>query len=146
VPNREIVCLIEGSVEVAAPGDAPLTMDQPMQFYRRESGRAQPVGLVSPAQLAEWARETEIEAGKGAARRGGRWKVNLLAADNQKDALRVYDEVRAAGYAAEIFPAMEGEKRIYAVRIRNLPSKAEADSLARQLRGKFGVAEPQVRG
>ena len=54
------------------------------------------------------------------------------------------DQVREAGYAAEIFPAMEGEKRVYTVRIRNLPLKIEADSLANQLRGKSGVADPKV--
>ena len=143
-PNREIVCLIEGKIEVGAPNEAPVTMDQPRQFYRRENGRTQPVGFVEPAQLAEWAKETEIEAGKGAARRGGRWKVNLATVDNQNDALRVYDQVRDAGYAAEIHPAMEGEKRVYTVRIRNLPQKTEADSLANRLRGKFGVADPKV--
>lgn len=144
VPNRQIVCLIEGAIEVTAANEAPLTLDQPRQFYRRENDRAQPVGFVDAAQLAEWAKETEIEPGKGAARRGGRWKVSLATVENQNDALKIYDQVRAAGYAAEISPAMEGEKRIYAVRIRNLPQKSEAESLANQLRGKFGVADPKV--
>ncbi len=143
-PNRQIVCLIEGVIEVAAPNETPLTMGQPRQFYRRENDRAQPIGFVEPAQLAAWARETEIEAGKGAARRGGRWKVNLVSVENQNDALKVYDQVREAGYAAEILPSMEGDKRVYTVRIRNLPLKIEADSLASQLRGKFGVADPKV--
>jgi hypothetical protein len=30
------------------------------------------------------------------------------------------------------------------VRIRGLPSKVEAEALAGQLRGKYGVAEPKV--
>jgi hypothetical protein len=42
---------------------------------------------VEEAQLAEWARQTEIGAGKGAARRGGKWKVELLSADKQNAAL-----------------------------------------------------------
>lgn len=143
-PNRQIVCLIEGKIEVGAPNETPVTMDQPRQFYQRNNNQTAPVGFVEPAQLVEWAKETEIESGKGATRRGGRWKVNLVTADNQKDALQVYDQVRAAGYAAEIFPTMEGDKRVYTVRIRNLPLKIEADSLASQLKGKYGVAEPKV--
>jgi hypothetical protein len=143
-PNRQIVCLIEGKIEVGAPNETPVVMDQPRQFYQRTNDQTAPVGFVEPAQLTEWAKETEIEAGKGGARRGGRWKVNLATFDNQNDALKVYDQVRDAGYAAQVFPAMEGDKRVYTVRIRNLPLKIEADSLASQLKGKFGVAEPKV--
>ena len=145
-PNRQIVCLIEGRIEVGAPGETAITMDQPRQFYQRANNQTLPVGFVDPVQLGEWAKETEIEAGKGAARAGGRWRVDLLSADNQNDALRVYDQVREAGYAARIVPAMEGDKRVYIVRIRNLPAKIEADSLASQLNGKYGVTDPKVSG
>jgi hypothetical protein len=143
-PEKQIVCLIEGKIEVGAPGEAAVEMDQPRQFYQRENGITAPVGIVQEAQLAEWAKETEIEAGKGAARRGGKWKVELLAADNQNVALSVYDQVRAAGYAAELLPALKGQKRQYVVRIGGLPSKTEAAALAEQLRGKYGVAAPKV--
>ena len=123
-----------------------MTLDQPLQFYSRQEGRTQPVGFVAKQQLDQWASEVELEAGKGAARRGGRWSVHLARADNQNDALRVYDELRSAGYPAEIFPTMEGDKRAYVVRIRSLPSKAEAQALAERLRGRFGVDNPSVSG
>jgi hypothetical protein len=142
--NREIVCLIEGKIEVGAPNDAPVTMDQPRQFYNRVDGKAQPVALVDPKQLAIWAAETEIERGKGAARRGGRFSVELATVENQNDALRVYDQARDAGYAAEIAPSMQNDKRVYVVRIRHLPSKAEAEALAAQVKGKYGAGDPKV--
>ncbi len=143
-PERQIVCLIEGKIEVGAPDETPVTMDQPRQFYRREKGTTQPVGFVEEAQLAQWAKETDIEKGKGAARRTGKWKLNLLTAANQNAALDVYDQVRAAGYGAEIIPTLAGGKRAYVVRIRGLPSKAEANALAERLRGKYGVADPKI--
>ena len=142
--DNQIVCLIEGSIEVGAPDEKPVTMDQPLQFYQREKGRTKPVGFVDQKQLDEWAKETEIEAGKGAVRRGGKWKLQLAASDDQNSALAVYDRVRAAGYPAEIHAAKDGDKRSYIVRISNLPSKAEAEALAATLRGKEGVAEPRV--
>jgi hypothetical protein len=142
--ERQIVCLIEGNVQVGAPGEAAVTLDQPLQFYRREGGTTQPVGLVDPAQLALWAQETEIQPGKGAAARGGRWNVNLGTADNQADALALYDQVRAAGYAAQIYSTRAGEQLVYVIRIRQLPSKEEAQALANALRGKHGVAEPKI--
>jgi hypothetical protein len=144
--QREIVCLIEGRIEVGAEGEPPVVMDQPRQFYVRDQGKTQPVGFVEPQQLNQWAKETEIEHGKGAARLGGRWSVVLATVDNQRDALMVYDEVRKAGYPAEIRPLKDGDKRSYAVRIRNLPSKAEAGALAETLRGKHGVEKPVVSG
>jgi hypothetical protein len=143
-PDRQVVCLIEGKIEVGAQNETPVTMDQPMQFYRRENDVTQPVGFVDNGQLAQWAAETEIEKGKGASRNGGKWRVNLVTSSSQIDALSAYDQLRAAGYGAELLPAMAGEKRIYVVRIRNLPSKAEAQALAEQLKGKYGVDKPKV--
>ena len=144
--DTEIVCLIEGAIEVGAPGEQPLVMDQPRQFYRRVAGRTQPIGFVEPAQLAQWAQETEIQPGRGALRSGGRFQLHLLRADNQAAALALYDELRAAGYPAEILPRREAEAVVYIVRIRNLPSRAEAQALARELRGKFGIDNPSVPG
>jgi len=68
----------------------------------------------------------------------------LMAQNKHSDAAEIYDQVRAAGYGAELIPAMAGEKRIYIVRIRSLPSKAEAQALADQLKGKYGVENPKV--
>ena len=144
--ERQIVCLIEGRIEVGAEGEAPVTMDQERQFYQRDKGQAQPVGFVEPTQLAQWAQETEIADGEGAVRRGGKWRVTLASADTQSEALSVYDQVRTAGYAAEIHPLKAGAKRMYVVRISRLPTKADAEALAAQLRGKHGVEEPKVSG
>lgn len=135
--NMEIVCLIEGAIEVAAPNEPAVTMDQPRQFYRRVAGKAQPIGFVEEAQLADWARQTEIEPGRGAARLGGRFEARLARAQTQADALAAYDRLRAAGYPAEIRPVREGEQTVYVVRIRNLPSRADARALEAQLKDKL---------
>jgi ferric-dicitrate binding protein FerR (iron transport regulator) len=144
--DNEIVCLIEGEVEVTADGEQPVTMNQPLQFYRRIAGKTQPIGAVEPKQLEQWAAETDLQAGKGVTRRGGRFSVLLATADEQNAALAIYDELRNAGYAAELWPVKQAEKLVYIVRIRQLPSRAEANALANQLRGKFGITEPKVSG
>jgi len=144
MPDRQVVCLIEGAIEVGAEGEQPVLMDQSRQFYRREKGQTQPIGFVEAAQLGEWAKETDIAAGAGAARRGGRWKVVLASPDTQSAALAVYDAARDNGYAAEILPVQDGDRHVYHVRIANLPSKAEAQALADSLRGKHGIVEPRA--
>ena len=144
--GNEIVCLIEGEIEVAAEGEPAVSMNQPLQFYRRIEGKTQPVGAVEKSQLDQWAAETELQAGKGVSRRGGRFSVLLASAEEQNSALALYDELRNAGYPAEIWPVKQAEKLVYVVRIRQLPSRAEANALANQLRGKFGISEPRVSG
>ena len=143
--DRDIVCLIEGVIEVRRGAEAPFTMDQPLSFYIAPKDKpALPVAPVPKEQLEQWAAETEIQAGRGAARHGGRWKVVLATVDTQAEALKIYDAVRAEGYAADIRPAQAQGKHTYAVRLSQLPSKAEAQTLADSLRGKMGVAEPKV--
>jgi hypothetical protein len=143
--GNEIVCLIEGAIEVGAEGESPVAMDHPLQFYRRVDNKTQPVGTVDSVQLEQWALETEMEMGKGALRAGGRYSVILATYPEQAGALGLYDELRNNGYPAEIWPVKSADKIAYHVRIRHLPSRTEAQALAGQLRGKFGITEPSVR-
>jgi hypothetical protein len=144
--DNEVVCLIEGEIQVGAEGESAQTLNQPLQFYRRVDAKTQPVGFIDAKQLAQWAQETEIEEGKGAARAGGRFSVALASAPDQRMALGLYDELRNAGYPAEIQPRREGEQVLYIVRIRQLPTRAEAQALANSLKGKFGITEPKISG
>jgi hypothetical protein len=131
--DHEIVCLIEGSIEVGAQGETPVTLNEPLQFYRREKGVTGPIARVGKEQLAEWARQTAIAPGAGAARRGGRFSVTAARAESQQEALAAYDRLRAAGYAAEIRPLKDGERFVYVVRIGQLASRADAEALAARL-------------
>ena len=138
------MCRIEGGITVARDKDA-FTMDQPMSFYiAPKNAPPQPVAPVLKQQLAEWSLETEITPGAGAIRKGGKWRVYLAEAGNQDDALGIYDQLRNAGYAAEIRPVKSEAGQIYRVRISNLPSRREAETLAGKLKGKMGIAEPKV--
>ena len=102
--------------------------------------------MVEPKQLAQWGRETDIEAGKGAARRGGRFAVELATLESQSGAGAISRQLQEAGYPAQVAQRKVGEKLTYTVRIRQLPSREEAEALAGQLKGKFGVKDPKVVG
>jgi hypothetical protein len=140
--DNEIICLIEGDIRVAAQGEPPVTMNQPRQFYRRIDGKTQPVGVVDQAQIDKWSAETDLQTGKGVARRGGRAALELGRFDQRNAALAMRDQVREAGYPAVVLPI----RSAYAVRIRSLASRADAQALANQLRGKYGISEPKVSG
>lgn len=138
----DVVCLIEGTISVAHGDEAPFVMDQPQTFYvMRKDAPPFPVAGLATEQLAKWAGETEIAAGQGAARSGGRWKVQLLTANSEHEAMAAYDELRAAGYDARIRPLPGGQ---YQLRITQLPSRAEAQALALKLTGKMGITAPTV--
>jgi hypothetical protein len=143
-PERQVICLIEGNIEVMPQGESSIVMDRPLQFYVRDKGQSQPVASVDPNQLQQWALETDIAPGGGAARRGGRWKLTLATVDTQAEALKLYDDIRAAGYPAEILPGVAEGGRVYALRLTRLPSRAEAEALAATLKGRFGIATPRV--
>jgi len=144
--DNEVVCLIEGSIEVGAEGEAPVKLDQPLQFYRRVDAKALPVGTIDAKQLGEWAKETEIDDGKGVARAGGRFSLMLATADDQNGALALYDQLRDAGYPAEILPRKDADKVYYIIRIRQLPTRAEAQAVGNQLKGRFGITDPKIAG
>jgi hypothetical protein len=142
--ERQIVCLIEGSVQVGAQGEQPVVLDQPLQFYQRSQGQTQPLGFVQPQQLAEWARETDIDPEKGAAQIGARWRVQLLSTPDLRKAMELSDRLREAGYPAGVYPDKDRDTRLYRVRIHNLASKAQAQALVARLREQPGVAKPSV--
>jgi hypothetical protein len=143
--DKDLVCLIEGKISVTRGNDAPIAMNDPMSFYvAPKNAPPMPVAPVDPRQLAMWALETEITQGASAVRRGGKWRVMLAVTDTEEDAFRIYDAVRAGGYPAELHPVGTPEKRLYRVRIGQLPGKSEAQALADSLKGRFGVAAPVV--
>lgn len=138
----DVVCLIEGQISVAHGSEAPFVMDQPQTFYvMRKDAAPFPVAGLASEQLTKWATETEIAAGQGAGRAGGKWKVLLLTANSERDAMAAYDELRTAGYDARIRPLPGGQ---YQLRITQLPSRAEAQALALKLTGKMGIKAPTV--
>jgi hypothetical protein len=143
--GNEIVCLIEGAVEVTAQGEPPVRLDQPLQFYRRVDGKAQPVGAVERSQLETWSAMVDLQQGKGVARAGGRVTLELGRFDSRSAAIGVREDVRKAGYPAVMTPIRGKQQTTYVVRVRQLASRAEANALAEQLRGKHGVTEPKVR-
>ena len=150
--DRDIVCLIEGKIAVQRESEQAVSLDQALQFYiapkaggRPDTSRPVQLATVTAAQLTQWAVETEIAAGQGAARRGGKWKLVAASSPDQNAALAVYDKLRAEGYAASIYPVGSADKRVYEVRIGGLPSRAEAEALAMRVlpitgsRGRAGT-------
>ncbi len=141
--DRQIVCLIDGRIDLTPPGESPITMDQRLSFYVREMGKSQPVAMVLPNQLTEWAGETETRTGRGVSKRGGKWK--LTASSGLKGALDLYRDLRNAGYPAEIVPAKAGDKRVYNVRLSNFETRKDAEFVAGALKQNPRLRENEYK-
>jgi len=145
-PDRQVVCLIEGKIEVTPPGESPISMDQPLSFYIRDKGQSQPVATVPLDQLKEWAAETETQPGQGVSKRGGKWKITAASGLTHNQALTLYGDLRQAGYPAEIIPARVKDQRVYNVRLSHFETRIDAEFVASKLKevASFGQHEYRV--
>lgn len=141
---RDVVCLLEGKIDVTR-GEQAFTMDQAMSFYIAPKDKpGEPVAAVSKEQLDKWIAETDVATGKGALRASGKWRVYLGEVGDQDSALTLYDQLRNAGYAAQIRPVTSESGTTYRVRISNFATREEAAALGEKLKGKFGITAPTV--
>ena len=100
--------------------------------------------------LAERAQKTlgqaiviEAKPGAGATLTGGRVALTVVESGQQDEALRAWDTLRAAGYAARIRPEPGADgSMVYRVRIEQLASRAEAAGLARRIAKLPGITPP----
>jgi hypothetical protein len=120
-------------------------MEQPLSFYVRDKGQSQPVAPVPIEQLKAWAAETEPQSGEGVTRRGGKWRITASGlAYNAAQGL--YDDLRKAGYPAQIIPTKVKDKRVYNVRLSNFETQKDAEFVAGKLKqdASFGKHEYRV--
>jgi len=133
--KRDLVCLIEGRIAVNHPQTGEFTMADPLSFFvAPRNEKPLPVARVDPKQLAQWAAETEIQAGSGGARRSGRIQVDAAVSTDQAAALAAYDTLRAAGYPA-VMRLVKIEDRVeYRVRVQNFPTQPDAATAVGKLK------------
>ncbi len=117
---------------------------QPLDALGQDKTKPKLTAKASKAQREAWLKEATIAGGMGTLRKGGKWRVYLADAEDQYDALKIYDQLRDAGYAAEIRPVAGDKGAIYRVRISNFATRAEAVALGGKLKGKMGIVEPKV--
>jgi cell division septation protein DedD len=142
--DKEVLVLIEGKVTVTRARDAPVEMKDALTYLQAPKNGAATVEAVLMEQLKAWAAETEIAAGQGAIRKGGRWKLYLASYDRQTEALALYDSLRRDGYPARILPQTGDDGQRYRVRIAGFPNEQEATALGARLKDMHPRLEPMA--
>lgn len=142
--EKDFVCLLEGRIAVSHPQGEPTELTEPLQFYGADKGKAPgPVASVEREQLAKWALETELQDAFGTQKQGGRWSLRYRQG-GEADALALYDQLNAAGYAAKIMPVSVGGSYRYEVRLGKLVTEREALALADRLTRDLHVPAPSL--
>jgi hypothetical protein len=144
-PDGEMVALLEGRIEITRAGQST-ELSQPLTYFDAPRGKAAEVKALDPEVFSKLARETEIQAGDGAARVADKWRLLAARAPTEEAALEVYDQIRQAGFAARIRPQpAEGESRLYDVVLGGYSSADEAAVAARRLTAATGIKASVVR-
>lgn len=140
--ERDLVCLLEGTVSVGSEGNPTVTLDQPLDFYLKPRDAAPQVAKVDARQVEIWAAETEVAGARGeaGARGTGRWRMVAAVKRNREEARALRIALRAAGFPAEI----QAREAYFVVQVAGLDGEAEARALMAAVRDIPGVALPTV--
>jgi hypothetical protein len=139
--SQELLCLLEGKVQVSSPGQPEQTMDQPQTFYVVPRDQAPlPIQPTPEGKLAKWALQTEMDPSAAALQASGRFRVVLASFANEAQATHEAARLAQLGYAADVLSAQTR----FRVVMTGFESKAEAARFAGALRGKLGLQQPWV--
>jgi hypothetical protein len=138
--SRDLICLIEGNINITRGNDAPVTLSEPLDVYTATRNKAaDPLWKVNIAQLQTWAGETELDSGAGIIIPGGTYIAYLAEFAKQSDVDTLAAQLRRAGYAAETFMDRETKPVRYRIAIRGFASKGDAEHFGKSLRGRYGI-------
>jgi hypothetical protein len=143
-PDQDIVCLIEGNIEVQHKGKL-FSMEDPLSFFvAPRVGNPKPVGPVPEEKLRKWSEQTELQAGKGVLSPDGLWVVNLMEFRDENQAEQAKSELLNQGYPVEMVWVEFWERRWYRIRIKGFASYADAMDFATQARDRLGAPDARV--
>jgi hypothetical protein len=135
--DKDIVCLIEGKIDVTGNDNKTQRLDQPLQFFQStRTAPPEPISFIDPKQLAEWAKETDIPEGTGSNAKGV-WRLEMSGFASRDAVQTSRRALRNAGYAAEL-------AQNNTLTISGQASQAEAEKLAAQLKAAFGISSIRV--
>jgi hypothetical protein len=135
--DNDIVCLIEGKIEITGNDKKPLMLDQPLQLFQSTSAAAPaPISFLSKPELDVFAAETELELGKTSSPQGG-WKVVIDGFASRAEAREAARNLRNNGYPVEV--ATDNS-----LIIAKMDSELSARQLATRLKAGSGFKEVRI--
>ncbi|HVT36661.1 MAG TPA: FecR domain-containing protein [Nevskiaceae bacterium] len=144
--EQELLCLIEGKLDVRSPGQSAVTMDQPKTFYVVPRGQGpQPVVATPPEKLEGWIPQTELIGQEVSLHARARWSLVLAQYLEVARARERVAQLDAAGYPVSIVQRPSKDIVLQALVTEGFRSRDDAQRYAAELQQKFDfVQKPQV--
>ncbi len=144
--ERVVVLLIEGSTSVAFPGKESFTMTEPMSFatLSRSEGEL-PLRKLPIEIIADYARETELDAGGGVANSEGVWVINLLSAQDREYVERRAGILGAQGFPAEVVDVTIDGQAWHRLIMRGFVSREDAEFIMQAIDGHYEINSPWLQ-
>ncbi len=135
--DNDIVCLIEGKIDITGNDKKTLTLDQPLQLFQSTSAAPPvPISFLGKPELDVFAAETEMEFSKASSTKGG-WKVVIDGFDSRAEAREAARNLRNNGYPAEVTADNF-------LTIAKMNSELSARQLAARLKAGSGFREVRI--
>lgn len=144
--SQDLICLLEGSIEVASPGQPAQRMSEARTFYVVPQGKSPlPITGAPEEKLATWAPQTELREDAVALQADGKWSVLLAQYTDSKRAQQRVAELGALGYAVEAAPRTVHTIAMHGLVMKGFASQEDALVFASRLQAetKF-IRNPQV--
>lgn len=143
----DTVCLVEGRLRVRqdTSPDSELVMEQALQYVTAPRDAAPPpLAWIDIDKFRQWAAATDMQSGSGVATATGAWVVQLSSHVALESAAVAQEQMRAAGYAAEVTQVKVRGKTYHRLRVAGFDTQVDAKSFAKRMRGKFSARRPWV--
>ena len=138
--DHDAVCVFEGHVAVLRDARPEIDLTQPGAFWVTFTGQPeQPAGQATPAQLAKFIGQAEMQPGQGVVLQGGRWRLVVASGVRGTDAATLRERLGAQGYPTQV--VRQGDA--YEVRINQLATERDAQAVQTRLTA-LGVTASQV--
>lgn len=139
-PERDFVVLIEGKIEVAKIGQAPVFMTTPLSIYDMPKSSPAQLGSIDMPTLLQFAPLTELDHGQGVLKSQGQYAVVLQSTLGEASAISLTQQFNQLGYPADVVQASLDQQTWHRVIINRFASLADAVSFAESINGTLAVA------
>lgn len=144
-PGQELLCLLEGQLEVGSPGYPSQVMDQPRTFYVVPRGQPpRPIAPTPPDKLPTWLPQTEMDVASVALSAAGRFRLVLRSLGTEAQAQREAERLAALGYATELQAYGAPGQTRYRILLPGFETREAAQRYARALPASLGLPLPWV--
>lgn len=144
-PKQDLVCLLEGKIEISRQDAPPVPMQEPLSVYTATRKKpADPLSKVDMATVQALALETELAPGQGVMRRDGMYGVYLYSERTEAKAKRRQKRLQQDGYAVEVYAVQTDKGARYRLAIPHFVSPEDARAAGARLAKRYDIDEVDI--